>query len=100
MAPVFLLLDKANIYTFLDLAFHLVDLVSLGGVWTLSNHRPFKLVFEFEVRPDQFFAGQGWGERSKNLLVFLDELTETGVKVHGLQFLRKNLLSMGLRFAF
>ena len=50
-----------------------------GGVWTPSYHRPFKLWFEFEVHLDQFFARQGWGQRSKTLLTFLDELTETGV---------------------
>ena len=45
----------------------------------ISAHRPFKLWFEFEVHLDQVFARQGWGQRSKILLVFLDELTETVV---------------------
>ena len=72
---------------FLDLAFDLVDLVLWGRVWTPSYGRPFKLWFEFEVHLDQFFARQGWGQRSKNLLILLDELTETGVYVHTLQFL-------------
>ena len=94
IVPVFILLDEASIYTFLDLAFDLVDLVLWGGVWTPSHHRPFKLGFEFEVHLDQRFARQGWGQRSKNLMIFLDELTETRVKVHALQFLRKILLRM------
>ena len=34
IVPVFILLDEASIYTFLDLAFDLVDLVLWGGVWT------------------------------------------------------------------
>ena len=79
VVPNFLFLDEASIYTFLDLAFDLVDLVLWGGVWPPSYHRPFKLWFEFEVHLDQFFARQGWGQRSKNHLVFLDELIETGV---------------------
>ena len=79
IVPVFMFLDKATIYAFPDLAFHLVEMVLWGGVWTPSHHRPFKLGFEFEVHVDQFFARQGWGQRSKNFLLFLDELTETGV---------------------
>ena len=79
IVPVFIFLDEASIYAFPDLAFDLVDLVLRGGVWTLSYQRPFELWFEFEVHVDQFFARQGWGQRSKNLLVFLDELTETGL---------------------
>ena len=79
VVPVFIFLDEASIYTFLDLAFDHVDLVLWGGVWTPTYHRPFKLWFEFEVHLDQFFAKQGRGQCSKNLLIFLDELTETGV---------------------
>ena len=79
IVPVLIFVDKPSIYAFLDLAFHLVDLVLWGGVWTPSHHRPFKLRFEFEVHLDQFFARQGWWERFKKLLVLLDELTETGV---------------------
>ena len=79
VAPVFLFLNEASIYTFMELACDLLDLVLWGGVWTLSYHRPFKLSFEFEVHLNQFFARQGWGQRSKNLLIFVDELTETGV---------------------
>ena len=79
IVPVLIFFDKASIYAFLDLAFDLVDLVLWGGVWTRSYHRPFELWFEFEVHLDQFFATEGWGQRSKNLLVFLDERTETGV---------------------
>ena len=79
VVPVSLFLDEASIYTFLVLAFDPVNLVLWAGVWTLSHHRPFKLRFEFEVHLDQFFARQGWGQRSKKLLVFLDEVTETGV---------------------
>ena len=94
MDPVFILLDKASIYTLLHLAFDLVELVLWGGVWTPSHHRRFKLGFEFEVDLDHFFSRQGWAQRSKTLLVFPEELTETGVKVHALQFLRKNLIGM------
>ena len=75
IAPLFIFLDEASIYAFLDLAFDLLNLVLWGGIWTPSPHRPFKLGFEFEVHLDHFFARQGWGQRSKNLLVFLDELT-------------------------
>ena len=78
VVPVFIFLAKASISTFLDLAFDLVDLVLLSGVWMPSYHRPLKLWFEFEVHLDQFFARHGSGQRSKNLLIFLDELTETG----------------------
>ena len=77
--PLFIFLDEASIYTFLDVAFDLVDLVLWGGVWTPSYHRAFKLWFEFEVHLDQVFARQGWGQCSKNLLIFLDELSETAV---------------------
>ena len=49
IVPVFILLDKASIYAFLDLAFDPVDVVCWGGVWTLYHHRPFKLRFEFQV---------------------------------------------------
>ena len=79
IVPVFIFLNEASNYAFLDLAFDLVNLVLCGGVWTPSRHRPFKLRFELEVHLDQFFAKQGWGQRSKILMVFLDELTETGV---------------------
>ena len=79
VVPVFIFLDEASIYTFLDLAFDLVNLVLWGWVWTPSHQRPFKLWLGFEVHLDQFFARQGWGQHSKNLLIFLDELTETGV---------------------
>ena len=79
VVPVFMLVDKGSTYTFLDLAFHLVDLVLWGGVRTPSYHRPFKLGFEFEVHLDQLFAREGWGQFSRTLLIFLDELTETGV---------------------
>ena len=79
VVPVCIFLDEASIYTFVDLAFHLVDLVLWGGVWTPPYHRPFKLWLQSEVYPDQFFARQGWGQRSKKFLIFLDELTETGV---------------------
>ena len=40
---VFLLLDKASIYTFLDLALNPVNLVLFGRIWMPSYHRPFKL---------------------------------------------------------
>ena len=64
IVPVFIFLDKASIYACLDLAFDLVNLVFQGGVWTPSHYRPFKLRFEIEVHLDQFFARQGWGQRS------------------------------------
>ena len=100
IVPVFIFLDKASIYAFLDLAFDLVHLVLWGGVWTPSYHRPFKLRFEFEVHLEQFFARQVWGQRSKNLLVFLDELTEMGVYDHALQFLKEIPLSMEVALPF
>ena len=59
--PVFIFLDEASIYTFLDVAFDLVDLVLWGGVWTPSYHRAFKLWFECEVHLDQFFCKTGVG---------------------------------------
>ena len=62
---VFIFLDEASIYAFLDLARELVDLVLWGGGWMPSHHRPFKLKFEFEVLLNQFFTRQGWGQRSK-----------------------------------
>ena len=79
--PVSILLDQASIHYFLDLALDLVALVLLRGVQTPSHHRPFKLWFEFEDHRDQLFARQRLGQRSKILLVFLDELTETRVRV-------------------
>ena len=93
IVPMFIFLDEASIYTFMDMAFHLVDLVLWGGVPMPSHHRPFNLWFEFEVHLDQLFAGQVWGQHTKNLMIFLDELTETRVKVHALRFLRKVFLS-------
>ena len=65
IVPVFISLDEASIHAFLDRAFDLVDLVLWGGVWTLSQHRPFELGFEFEVPLNLFFARLGWGQRSK-----------------------------------
>ena len=41
--PVFIFLDEASIYGFVDAAFDLVDLVLWGGVWTLSRNRRCKL---------------------------------------------------------
>ena len=100
IVPVFILLDEASIYALLDLAFDLVDLVLWGGVRTRPHHRPFKLWFQFEVHLDQLFARQGWGQRSKKLMVFLDEPTETRVKFYALQFLREILLSMEVALLF
>ena len=100
LVPVFILLDEATIYAFLDVAFDLDDLVLSGGVWTPSHHRAFKLWFEFEVHLDQFFAGQGWGQRSKNLLVFLDELTETGSRFMLSSFSAKSSSAWRLLFSF
>ena len=91
---MFIFLNEASIYTILHVAFNLVDFVLWGGVQTPSHHRPFKLWFEFEVHLDQLFARQGWEQRSKSLLVFLDYLSGTRVKLHALQFLRNDLLSM------
>ena len=90
--PVFILLDDASIYTFLDLAFNLVDLVLWVGVRTLCHHKAFKLWSELEAHLDQLFARQGSGQRSKR--PFVDELIETRFKIHALQFLRKILVSM------
>ena len=90
IVPVFVFLNEASIYTFLDQAFNFVDLVLWSEVPTLSPQKPFKLWSEVEVRPDRLFARQGWGQSSKNRLVALDELTETRVKVHALQLLRKS----------
>ena len=59
--PVFVLLDKASIYAFLDLAFDLVDFVLWDGVWMPSHHRPFKLRFEFQLHLDQFVCKTGVG---------------------------------------
>ena len=95
VVPVFILFEEASIYAFLNLVFDLVDLVLWGGVWNPSQHRPLKPGFEFEVHLDEFFARQVWGQRSKKLQVFLDELIETGVQVHALQFRDEILLSNG-----
>ena len=57
VVPVFIHLDEASIYEFLDLAFDLVDRVLWAGVWTPSHHRRLKLRFEFEVHLDPLFAG-------------------------------------------
>ena len=100
IVPVFILLNEASIYTFLVVAFHLVDLVLWGGVRMPSHHRPWKLGFVFEVHLDEFFSRQGWGQRSKNLLVFLDELTETRVKGHAPQPLRTVLLRVEVALPF
>ena len=100
IVPVFVLLDGASIYTLLGLAFDLVGLLLWGGVRTPSYHRPSKLCFEIEVHLDQFFARQGWGQHLKTLVVFLDELTQTRVKVHALWFVRKILLSVEVAHPF
>ena len=62
VVPVFKSFNEASIYAFLDLALHLVDLVLWGGVWTPSDHKPFKVGSEFEVHLDWCFARQGWGQ--------------------------------------
>ena len=93
IVPVFILLHEGSIYAFLDLAVNLLDLPLSGGVRTPSHQRPFKVWFKFEVHLDQLFATRGSGQRSENLMVFLDELTGTRAKVHALQVLRKTLLS-------
>ena len=95
-----ILLDEASIYTLLDLAFDLVDLVLWGGVWTPPHYPPFQLWFEFEVHLDQFLTRQGWGQRSKNLLILVNELSETGVEIHALHFLGKFLLSAEVTLPF
>ena len=38
IVPVVIFLDKASIYTLLDLAFHLVELVLLGRVGTMLHN--------------------------------------------------------------
>ena len=87
---VSILLDESSIYIFLDLAFDLVDLVLWGGIRTLCYQTHSKLWYEFAVHLHQLFARHGWGQRSTNHLVFLDELIETGVKVPALRFVKKN----------
>ena len=62
LVPVSIFLNEASIYTFLDLAFHLVNSVLWTGVRMPSYHRPFKLWFEFEVHLNWFLARQGWGQ--------------------------------------
>ena len=98
VVPVLILLDEASIYTLLDLAFDLVDLVPSGGVWTPPHYRPFKLWFEFEVHLDQFFTRQGWGQRSKNLLILVGDLRVTGVEIHALHVLGKSSSARRLLF--
>ena len=100
VVPAPIPLDGASIYTLLDLAFVLVDLVLWGGVWTPPQYRPFKLWFEFEVHLDQFLTRQGGGQRSKNLLILVDELSETGVEIHALHFLGNILLSVEVTLPF
>ena len=92
--------NEASKYAFLDLAFDLVDMVLWGGKWTPSHHRTFKLGFELKVHLDLVFARQGWGQRSRNLLVFLDELSDTRVQVHALQFLSEILLCVEAALPF
>ena len=59
IVPVFLLLDKASMYTFLDLAFELVDVVLWGGVWTPPNHKPFKLRSQKDPEPLREYPRRG-----------------------------------------
>ena len=76
------------------LVFDLVDSFLSRGVETPSYHRPFELCFALQVQLDHFFAIQGWGQASKKLVVSLDELTVTGIKVHALQVVSKILLGV------
>ena len=59
--PVVMVLNKASIYTILDLVLNLVNLVLCGGVRTMSYHRPFELGFELKVHLDQVFGKKGLG---------------------------------------
>ena len=43
IVPVFIFLDKASIYIFLDLALNLFDFLLWDGVQMPSYQRPFKL---------------------------------------------------------
>ena len=61
IVPVFIFLDEASIYAFLDLAFYLVDLALWGGVWTLSYHRSFELWFELRSISTSFLQDRGRG---------------------------------------
>ena len=97
---VFICIDEWSIYTFLDLAFDLVDSVLSGGVWMPSYHRPIKLWFGCEANLDQYFATEGVVQRSNNLRVFLDELTETGIKVDAPPFRGKISLSVVVALPF
>ena len=49
---------------------------------------------------DQFSARQGRWQRSKNLLVFLDEFIDTRRKVHALQLISKILLGVVVALSF
>ena len=91
---MFILLDEARLYTFLDLAFDLVDLVLWGMVGATPHYGPFKLRFEFEVHLDQLLARERSGQRSEHLLVLLDGVIHTMVKIQALKFFGEVFLSM------
>ena len=73
IVPVFIFFEEASIYTLLDVALDLVDLVLWGLVRTPSYHRASNFGFRFEVHLDQVFARHQWQQRSKDVLVYLDE---------------------------
>ena len=57
VVPLLICLYKASINTFLYRALDFLNLFLRSGVGTTSHLRFLKLMFQFQVHLDQFFAG-------------------------------------------
>ena len=65
IVPVFIFLDEASIYAFLDEASDLVDLVLWGGVLTPSSHRPSNYGLSLRSIWTSFLQNRGVGNAPK-----------------------------------
>ena len=68
VVPLLILFHEASVNAFLDLALDFLNSFLRSGIGTTSHSRLLKLRFQFQVHPDQFFAGQGRRQGAEHLL--------------------------------
>ena len=86
-SPTVVLLDEASINTLLDLVFNLVDLVLRSSVEATPHYRAFKLGLKLElVHLHQLFTRERSRHCPKYLLILVDRVSQTRVKVEALLF--------------
>ena len=69
VVPLLILLHKASINTFVDLALDFFNLFLCSGTGTTPHSRLFKFTFQFQVHLDQFYTREGGRQGAEHLLI-------------------------------